>query len=210
MPMWKRRESGSYKILLANVVRCPSHPRTTALDAVTRFSGIWKQGDLHDWQPHHTSPSYYYSPLPSTRLDALLPFPPGVHDALCHLVCPIPRGGADTHKLTHTDTHTHIFFIFSRSAEEHEETGTPMEKKKVTRVHNTRRAHVQGGQGERRDQRTSHHGRNLSYPGQQGHPAAAFWSRACTICQYQDIGSRRPSCHVRPRYCSAQRQYCTQ
>lgn len=76
------------QVLLANVVRCPSHPRTTALDAGHPVSGIWKQGDLHDWQPHHTSPSYL-SPLPSTHLNTSFLSSRGAGE-LCHSVCLSP------------------------------------------------------------------------------------------------------------------------
>jgi hypothetical protein len=78
------------QVLLANVVRCPSHPRTTALDAGHPVSGIWKQGDPHDWQPHHTSPSYL-SPLPSTRLNTSLSSPAREGRRIMSFSVPIPE-----------------------------------------------------------------------------------------------------------------------
>jgi len=91
------------QVLLANVVRCPSHPRTTALDAGHPMSGIWKQGYLHDWQPHHTSASYLSS-LPSTRLNTSFPSPPGYTGRATNYVirCAHPRGGANTHTHQHS------------------------------------------------------------------------------------------------------------
>lgn len=85
------------QVLLANVVRCPSHPRTTALDAGHPMSGIWKQGYLHDWQPHHTSASYLSS-LPSTRLYTSFRFPQGTREGrrIMSFDAPIPEA-AQTH-----------------------------------------------------------------------------------------------------------------
>jgi hypothetical protein len=138
MPMWKRRESGPYKFFSqmssgVRVIRGRRH-----LMRLTR-SGIWKQGDLHDWQPHRTSPSYL-SPLPSTRLNTS-PSRPGCTGRATNYVI---RCAAHPPA---TQTHSPIsIFIFSRPADSHEEPAP--QRKKVTRVHNTSRAHVQGGQGE--------------------------------------------------------------
>jgi len=89
--------------LLANVARCPSHPRTTALDAGHPVSGIWKQGDLHDWQLHHTSLSYLY-PLPSTRL--YISFLSSSTGRATNYVIPCAHPQA-------AQTHTHHYSLYS-------------------------------------------------------------------------------------------------
>ncbi len=128
------------QVLLADVVRCPSHPRTTALDAGHPVSGIWKQGDLHDWQPHHTSPSYL-SPLPSTLLTLFfLPSRdtregPGIMS----LGVPIPEAA---------HTHTAVILLCAPPGLLTRAREPAPELEKVTRVHDTSRVHVQGGQGE--------------------------------------------------------------
>jgi hypothetical protein len=155
MPLWKRRIFGPYKFFSqmssgVRVIRGRRH--------LMRVPGV---GDLETKETytigrHHTSLSYLF-PLPSTCLNTSFLSPPGRTGKATNYVirCAHPRSGANTH------THQY-FFIFFRSANSHEETGTPTEKK-VTRAARMCKE-AKGKKGPR----LSHHGRNLSYPGQQG------------------------------------------
>ena len=145
------------QVLLANVVRCPSHPRTTALDGgspVTRGRGFGNK-ETYTIGSHITL--LRAISLLSRALVLTPSFLPwhGKGDELCHSVCSSPR--------RRNDKQPSLFFKFSRSADPHEGTDTPTGRKK----HTTRAPRV-CKEAKGKGKKLSHHGRNLSYPGQQG------------------------------------------
>jgi hypothetical protein len=180
------------QVLLAHVVRRPSHPRTTALDAGHPGSGIWKQGDLHDWQPHHTSPSYFF-PLPITRLNTSL-LSPRVHvkgDELCHFCVTIPRGGANTH--------THQYSLYSPALLTYMKEPAPQREKRNTSAQHEPRACARRPRGRSQDC----HITDVIYLTQASRDSRSILENVYDVSKSRH-GSRRPSCHVGPRYCSAQ------
>lgn len=99
MAMWKQKISAPYKFFsqMSSGVRV-IRGRRHLMRPRPRCRGFGNNGDLHDWQPHHTSLSYI-SPLPSTRLNISFLSPPGRTGRATNYVirCAPPRSGANAH-----------------------------------------------------------------------------------------------------------------
>jgi hypothetical protein len=147
------------RVLLANVVRCPSRPGTTELDAGHPASVIWEQGDYNYTIGSHIALLRAISPLSRAHVcPCPLPTSPGVHEKgheFCHEVCP---NAAHTHSLTG------FLYTLSGLLTRTREPAHRLGKGTTSAQHGPR---VCADLREGGWSRLSHHGRNLSHPGQQ-------------------------------------------
>jgi hypothetical protein len=99
LPQYLCRSGGNpaLQILLANVVRCPSRPGTTGLDAGHSASVFWKQRD------HTTTRLAATSHFPDLCLPSLLPWGAGEGQRI--MLLGVPQGGSYIHSHRSADPH---------------------------------------------------------------------------------------------------------